>query len=391
MPTIFDELGIRPVINAAGTLTRLGGSLMRSEVVDAMVSAAAANVRIDELEARAGEIIAEITGAESGYVTCGAAAGLLLSAAACMAGGDIVRMNRLPDASGMPNEIVVQRGHRCDYDRALRTAGATFVEVGYAAETMPWEFEAALGERTAAALFVANRPVANLELPLFAKIAQRHNVPVIVDAAGALPPVDNLRRFIREGADLVVFSGGKALQGPQASGFVAGRRDLVASMALQHQDMDVRESVWRAGAGETSGGRPYHGIGRPLKVGKEEICGLLVALRLYAAGDHDSDLQAWILTLRAIAAQVASIPGLTAEVLDSWAGRPRPVLRVTLGDDIPVAASDLVKRLEDGEPRISVNDSLIEQNALLIDPINLSPSHAEVVAHGLAAALSGGA
>ena len=292
---------------------------MRPEAVEAMASVSTVSIPMDELEARAGEIIAEVTGAESGYVTCGASAGLMLSAAACIARNDVATMNRLPDTEGLAHEIIVQRRHRTDYDRALQTAGGEFVEIGYFAEAMEWELEAAVSDRTAAALFVANRPSAYLDLREFAAIARAHGVPVIVDAAGALPPKENLRRFIAEGADLVVFSGGKGIRGPQASGFVAGRSELIASMALQHQDMDIRESTWRKmGGGKDVRGRPYHGIGRPLKVGKEEICGLMVALRLYAQEDQAATSRRWFEVLEVIESLIAVEPAIDHEVLPSW-------------------------------------------------------------------------
>ena len=152
---IYDDLGVRPVINASGTLTRLGGSRMAPEVLAAMAEAAASFVAIDELQERAGAVIAEITGAEAGYVVAGAAAGLTLGVAACVAGLDVAEMDRLPDTTGMKDEVVVQRGHRNAYDHAIRAVGVKLVEVGYlgypgAGGTFGWQLDAAITERTAA-------------------------------------------------------------------------------------------------------------------------------------------------------------------------------------------------------------------------------------------------
>ncbi|MHB8621654.1 MAG: DegT/DnrJ/EryC1/StrS family aminotransferase, partial [Chloroflexota bacterium] len=241
---ILDRLGVRPVINAAGPLTRLGGQALSPEVLAAMAEAARSSVKMWELEAAAGAYIAEVTGAEAGYVTAGAAAGLTLAAAACIAGLDPARMDRLPNTDGMANEIVIQKPHVVSYTHALRAAGARLVEAGYmgypgTGATYPWQVEASINERTVALAFQVVDAPNTVSLPELARIGQEHGLPVIVDAAAALPPAENLRRFINEGAALVTFSGGKAIGGPQASGIVCGRADLIRSIALQHQDMDV--------------------------------------------------------------------------------------------------------------------------------------------------------
>lgn len=227
---------------------------------------------------RAGEVIAELTGAEAGYVTTGAAAGLALGMAACVAGLDVGKMDRLPDTTGMlRNEVVVQRGHRNAYDHAIRTAGIRFVEVGYlgypgAGGTFGWQIDEAITERAAAVACPILDTPGTLTLPEVAEIAHAR-IPVIVDAAAELPPRSNLRRFIAEGANIITYSGGKAIGGPQASGILAGRADLIASVALQHQDMDVRAVTWNKRE-LLSQGRvrdPRQGFGRSMKVGREEV------------------------------------------------------------------------------------------------------------------------
>lgn len=221
--SIYESLGVRRIVNAAGPVTRLGGHRLAPEVVAAMAEAAQGHVQIDELQARAGDLLAEATGAEAGLVTAGAAAGLTLATAACLAGFDPARMDSLPFVPDGRNEIVVQRGHRNAYDHAIRAAGARFVEVGYlgypgAGTTYPWQIEAAITGHTVAVACPVMETPGTVPLAEVAAVAHRHSVPVIVDAAAALPPRDNLRRFIREGAYLVVYSGGKAIGVSWASG-----------------------------------------------------------------------------------------------------------------------------------------------------------------------------
>jgi D-glucosaminate-6-phosphate ammonia-lyase len=385
---IYAELGLRTVINASGTLTRLGGSRMAPEVLAAMTEAAASFVPIDALQARAGEIIAEITGAESGYVVTGAAAGLSLGVAACVAGFDVAAMDRLPDTTGLRNEVVVQRGHRNAYDHAIRAVGVRMVEVGYlgypgAGGTYPWQIAEAINERTAAVACPILDTPGTVPLREVCAIAHERGVPVIVDAAAELPPRSNLRRFIEEGADLVVFSGGKAIGGPQASGILAGRADLIASVALQHQDMDVRDATWSRRGLLTEGvlrGVPHQGFGRSMKVGREEIVGLLVALQRFVAGSDEEDLERMQRLLDPIEAALADVPGIT---VSRHVPRHKPVvsLRVTIdAEDAAVQAYGVVNRLLDGDPSIAIDQSYAEFGQLAVIPQGVTPEEAERVA-----------
>lgn len=390
--TIYAELGIRPVINAAGTLTRLGGAIMPPEVVEAMARAAQHCVRIEELQARAGELITEATRAESGYVTCGAAAGLLLSTAACVAGLDIGKMERLPDTSGMKNEVIIQRPHRNSYDHAVRAVGVKVVEVGWMGSPTPhpvqaWEIEAAINERTAAIYWpvmeAAEGKTVGLEGTV--TVAHKRGVPVIVDASAALPPTTNLRAFVAADADLVAFSGGKALRGPQASGLLAGRRDLIQSVALQHQDMDVHPATWSLRAQLLEAGLlpgpPLQGIGRSLKVGKEEIVGLLTALRLFVARDEAAEQAMWLAQVHTLVETMLTVLGVQADVETNAQGIP--LARVTWDESIlGIQGSELVNALADGDPPIGIGGDGAG-GTITINPFSLAPGQAEVVAQRL--------
>jgi D-glucosaminate-6-phosphate ammonia-lyase len=234
MIELFERLNASSIINATGTITLHGGSAIDADITMAMAAAAQTSFDMADLQGRASEIIADCTGAEAGIVTSGASAGLLLGAAACMTGLDAALMGKLPDTSGMRNEFVVAHSHRNSYDHAVRAAGATLVEAGVAdrvvgvgiRDTEPWEIERAITPRAAGIFYVA-RPDSLPDLPQVVAVARKASLPVLVDAAAELPPKSNLRRFIEDGADLVVFSGGKALGGPSASGILCGRRRLL--------------------------------------------------------------------------------------------------------------------------------------------------------------------
>jgi D-glucosaminate-6-phosphate ammonia-lyase len=394
----YERLEVPTLINAAGTLTRLGGNRLAPVVLDAMVEASASFVHIDQLQQAAGEVIAAITGAEAGYVTSGAAAGLALATAACVAGMDVAAMDRLPDLTGLRNEIVVQRGHRNSYDHAIRSVGITFVEAGYlghpgAGGTIAWQVEAAITERTAAIACPILDTPGTLPLPVVAEIAHRHNLPVIVDAAAELPPRSNLQRFVAEGADLVVFSGGKAIGGPQASGVLAGRADLIASVALQHQDMDVRMQTWNKRDLSNSGaiaGIPHQGFGRAAKVGREEIAGLITALEIFAAGSDDEDFVRWSGILAPVELALASITDLTLERTDRGrTKKPLPLLRIDFGESYPDDAAYLVvNNLLQGKPAIAVAESWAELNRLVVNPHVMRIEEAEIVGRRLFEAIS---
>jgi L-seryl-tRNA(Ser) seleniumtransferase len=384
---VYQQLGVRTIVNAVGPATRLGGTTLDPEVLHAMAEAASACVPIDELQERAGEVIADITGAEAGYVTCGAAAALALAAAACMTGVDPTRINRLPDVEGMPHQIIVQRTQRYDYDHALRSVGARLVEVGFPDLTFAYELERAITPLTAAVAYYPTPSRPALALAEVVAIAHARQVPVIVDAAMELPPTHNLRAFIAAGADLVAFSGGKAIRGPQASGFLCGRADLMRAVALNHQDMDVRPATWGKRALMSSGalvGPPHHGIGRAMKVGKEEIVGLIVALQRFVARDEAAELAAWLAKIQHVAGAVADVPGVKIEIVD--AAVPSALLHLDeafLGR----SAYDILNDLSTGEAGVFLNEERAWQGVLGVNPIALRDGDERLVADRLRAVL----
>ncbi|MFT5087483.1 MAG: D-glucosaminate-6-phosphate ammonia-lyase [Candidatus Latescibacterota bacterium] len=389
---IYEELGVSTLINAVGPSTRLSGGIMRPEVGEAMKAASQHCVDIAQLQARASEIIVEYTGAEAGYVTSGAAAGLLLGTAACVTGLDPGKMNRLPDTTGMKNEVIMARSHRNFYDHAVRSVGIKLVEVGIAdrfsgaglRDTEGWEIGAAINENTAAVVYVL---YAHTQ-PSLAEVvaaAHAHGVPVIVDAAGQLPPIENLKRFINEGADLVAFSGGKAIGGPQSSGILCGRRELIAAAALQHMDLDVMPELWRPPAQLIDKtqlpGAPQHGIGRPCKVGKEEIVGLLTALRLFVEEDPALRRQRWLSMMEELVTGCGELAHAQIAVVVDRKRAEVPTVRLELDEEkAGISALELVEKLECGEPNIAANPTYVSDGAVVFGPMCLKEGEAGVIA-----------
>jgi D-glucosaminate-6-phosphate ammonia-lyase len=398
--TVYEQFGLEPIINAAGTSTRAGGPLMHPAAVTAMADAARACVPLDRLQAAASRIIAEVTGAEAGYVTAGAAAGLTLSAAACLAGLDIGIMDRLPDTSRLPNEIIVSREQRNGYDHALRAAGARLIEVGMnervagagVRRAEAWEIEAAITNQTVAVAYFAT-PESAPPLEEVATLCRQRGVPLIVDAAGQLPPAANLRRFIDVGADLVTFSGGKGLRGPQSTGILAGRRDLIMSVALQHLDLDEHWSTWIPPENLIDRtklrGFPRHGIGRGFKVAREEIVALLVALRCFVAGDYHADIRRFHTYLQRITEGLADIPCVRGTMLGGIDEDRFPSLELTLDEQrIGITAFEVNRRLKTGTPAVYVNESRLHQGALVLHPLGLDERQVEPLLLRLRAVLS---
>lgn len=389
--SVYVRFGVKPLINAAGTKTRLGGGHMAPDVLDAIRDSASEAVDMAQLQSAASRVIARVTGAEAGYVTSGASAGLTLSAAACMTGLDPAAIDRLPDTTGLRNEILIFRSHRNSYDHAWRAAGTKLVEIGlddrYAGSGVralePWEIEAAVTDRTVAAAYVVNRQNAG-DLAEFCEASHAHNLPVLVDAAGQLPPTENLHRFIEAGADLVAFSGGKAIGGPQGTGVLAGRRELIQAVLLNHLDMDMDLDLWDPPQDllprESVRALPHHGLGRGFKVGKEDLVGLLVALERFADGAWRDELPERMESAQRIAQAVEDVPGLVATGVIT-AGLPR----VSLQFEDPAEAIRVYRDLLHGEPGIALCPADAKTGTLVVDTIALPSDKAAVVAEQLAA------
>jgi L-seryl-tRNA(Ser) seleniumtransferase len=372
---IYQELGVATLINAAGTVTRLSGGIMAPEVAEAMRQASLACVDMVQMQAAACRAIRDATGAEAGIVTSGASAAVLLGAAACLAGLDPGRMNRLPEVADGRCEFIVVRSQRNMYDRAVVVAGGRLVEIGIpdrysgpgVRDADAWEIEEAIGPNTAGIYYLAQAQ-SKPSLREVAAVARRHGLPVLVDAAAQLPPATNLRAYLDEGADLVGFSGGKAIGGPQSSGILAGRADLVSSALMQMLDLDVDVATWSpprefAALGQLRG-LPHHGIGRSCKVGKEEIAGLIVALQRFAA-EAEPARRARLLA-RATAMQGAGAPGLS--ITDG----PVPMLSWHAGPDARAIAAQLLA----GDPAIACNLGRADDGILLFNPMAVTDAQA---------------
>jgi uncharacterized pyridoxal phosphate-dependent enzyme len=364
---VYEDLGVKKVINAWGPMTRIGGSRMREEVLAAMVEGGRAFVDLDELQQKAGDRIARLIGVEGCYIASGCAAGVAIATAALVAGTDPGRISRLPDTRGLRNEVVVQRAHRNGYDHAVRQIGVHLVEIGGGRSSQRWELEQAITANTAAVFHTYARWTFHLPLKLaeVVEIAHARQVPVIVDAAAEVPPLKNLKGLAAIGADVVVFSGGKGLCGPQSTGLVLARPEIIQACAAN--------------------GSPNHAIGRPMKVGKEEMVGLVRAVELYLTQNHDAVYEQWRAQLAAVERALAAIPGVSTERTEAAYSEGIPVTRVTV--DAPVAgvtAAQVAAALEAGEPGIRVG---VGESHLVVNPQFLEAGEEALIARRLAEAL----
>lgn len=392
---MYEELGLQPVINASGAVTRLGGAPMPPAVLAAFTAAAGESVPLEQLQAAASRQIAAATGAEAGLVTAGAAAALTLGAAAILTGYELLRIETLPHVDGaFPDQFVVAREQRNGYDHAVRAAGVRLVEVGFhelsagsgVRRAEVWEYEAAFSARTAGVLYVFT-PDARPELAELVAKCHARGVPVLVDAAGELPPRDNLRAIVASGADLVAFSGGKAIRGPQATGILCGRRDLVAAAALQMLDMDDHWELWDPPADfidkSKLPGMPRHGIGRGFKVSKEQIVALLTALRRFTNGDYDAELSALRRRLQQIAMRLTGCAA-AIEIIESSDGESLPLLEIDVDEEtLGRSALEICRRLRAGSPPCYVGHAKLHAGTLVINPLHLDDRRTAVLADRL--------
>lgn len=355
----YKELGVRPFINAAGTYTTLTASLMPREVVEAFDYASRQYVRLNELHDAVGQRIASLIGCEAAMVTAGAASALTLGTAACITGTNPDFIHRIPDTTGMKNEVIIQKTHRYGYDHAVRNCGIRFVEVETAEE-----LERAINERTAMMLFFnAADPAGKIKVAEFAQLGRKHNIPTFNDAAADVPPVENLSKYLKLGFDLVTFSGGKGLRGPQSAGLLLGRKDLIAAARLNAS--------------------PYSdSIGRGMKVNKEELLAMMVAVEIYLKKDHAAEWKEWEKRVRIIADSIASIPAVKTETVVPEIANAVPTLKVSWDESVlKLDAQEVLKRLREGEPSIEMMPG--GKHGLTITVWMMQPGEAQIVARRL--------
>ena len=367
---LYQRLGVAPIINAAGSITRLGGTRTRPETLELMEKAARVMVNIDDLNRAAGREVARLIGAEAGLVCSGAAGGLLLQAAACITGDDPVKMRQLPDTDGLKNEIIIHTMHRFPYDQAYRAAGAKMVEFGDYLYAHPWQLEGAITERTAAVAYLCSPFASDRVMPLdrVCDIAHAHDVPVIVDAASMLPPRENLYRYLRAGADMVVYSGGKGIRGPQGSGILIGRADLIEAATLQAS--------------------PGQFLGRGMKVAKEEVIGLVASLAAFVEEDEDAEMAAYRALVQPVVDALVEIPGLNVTLEHDSKSFLIPCAVIKFTDEWRGPSRDeIAAAMERGNPQVYLHQ-LGGPEQLAVDPLNLTEPEVEIVIRRLREELS---
>jgi L-seryl-tRNA(Ser) seleniumtransferase len=329
--SVYARLGVKPVINGYGTVTMLGGSLMPPEVIEAMNEAARHFIPLSELQEKAGKYIAGLIGVPAAMITCGAASAITVATVACMARGDGKKLRQLPDTAGIPFEVIQQKTHRSGYEHQMTLAGAKIVTVETEQELIN-----AVSPRTAM-LFFLNKadPEGKINRAAWIAAGKRHNVPTFNDAAADVPPKGRLSQYVKEGFDLVAFSGGKGLLGPQNAGMLIGREDLV-----------------EAGRPAIS---PHGGIGRGMKVGKEEIAGLVAAVERYLRVDHDAEIRELDRRVSEMQKILGKVKGVRASRYVPVIANEVPHLKVEWDEasGAPTARA-VVDRLEKGEPSIRV-------------------------------------
>jgi L-seryl-tRNA(Ser) seleniumtransferase len=365
-PDIYQSIGVRPFINGTGTVTVVGGSLELPEVRAAMDAAARHMVQLDELMEAVGKRLAELTGAEWGIVTAGCAAAMTHATSACVAGGNPDKHIRLPNTEGLgTDEVIIPKHSRNNYDAAIRAVGVRIIEVDNAQA-----LEAAIGPRTAM-IYIFAGPRADAGPPSFeeiTRIARQKNIPVLTDAAAEVLTIPNVH--LQRGSTMVAYSGGKQLRGPQCSGLLLGRKDLV-------------KAAWVHSA-------PHHGFARAMKVGKEEIIGALAAVESWVTRNHEAAWQNMLDQMDRIAKRVSSVPGVTTEMREpAGLSNRSPGLSVRWdAAKLGITGQQVSHILDTTDPRILLAGSRGAQNGVSITAFNLGPGDERVVADRLYAVLS---
>ena len=353
----FSDLGVKSFINAIGPYSSLGGAVMWPEVIDAMDYAIRNKIRMSDLQDAVGRRIAALLGANAAMVTSGATGAIILGTAACMTGGNRERQERIPDTTGMPNEVLILKSQRYLYDRSIRAPGAVLVEVETEAD-----IRAAVNERTAMMFYLQNRP-SNLALTVevYIRLAKEFSVPIFCDAATTVPPVSNIRRTVEMGFDLVCYSGGKGLRGPYSAGLLLGREDLVRHARAN--------------------GAPNHrAYGRSMKVAPEEYLGMMVAVEKSLQFDEAADFERQLELIEQMDASLSSLEGVITEIRTPGVEAREPYVEVRWDSSrYPIAVADVKQALRDGEPSVEVRALFLSDGQLHLTATMLKPGEAEIV------------
>ena len=357
---LFDELGVTRVINAGVTMTFLSGSLMMPEVMEAINSTSHDFANMYELQDKVGAKMAEMLQVEAAMVTSGAACALLLGTAACITGKDPEKIKIIPNWPGARPEVIMQKSHRYLFDQAITTCGAKIIEI-----EGPDEMEKAFNNNTVMALFFNAAGNSSVSREDFVALCKKHNIPSFIDAAADVPPVENLFKYQKMGFDMVTFSGGKMIRGPQSAGLLFGRKDLIEAAKLNHSPHEAP-------------------IGRPMKVNKEEIFGMYAALKSYLERDHKKEWNDWLSRIERIrkkAEQVKSVKGETN--VNPGPANAFPSLYLTWDQEVvKMTASDVQSALQKGTPSIVANVGNKDGNKVLnVGVVLLRPDQVEVVAN----------
>lgn len=361
-PDYFSDLGVKPFINAIGPYSSLGGNEMWPEVIEAMDYAIRNKARMTDLHDAVGKRIAALTGAPAAMVSSGATGAIILATAACMTMGDQEKMERIPDTSGMPNEVIILKTQRYMYDRSIRAPGAVLVEVESEAD-----IRAAVSEKTAMMFYLLNRPEnLGIEVENYISLAREFEVPILCDAATTVPPVSNIAATIAAGFDLVCFSGGKGLRGPYSAGLLLGREDLVRFARMN--------------------GSPNHrAYGRSMKVAPEEYLGMMVAIETSLAFDEDAEYERQLSIVNSMGRNLGLLPGITIETAVPVAEAREPYIEIRWDTRIyDITVADMKQALRDGDPSIEVRALFLSNNQLHLTAVALKKGEAEIVTRRIA-------
>lgn len=352
---LFAELGVTKVINANVTMTFLSGSLMLPEVLEAINSTSHDFADMFDLQDKVGAKIAEMLKVEGAMVTSGAACAILLSTAACITGTDKDKIKQIPNLPGPRAEVIMQKSHRYLFDQAVTTTGAKIIEV-----EGPDEMEKAFSAQTVMALFFNAAERHSVKHEEFIAIAKRHKIPTLLDAAADVPPVENLFKYQKMGFDLVTFSGGKMIRGPQSAGLLFGRKDLIEAAKLNHSPHEAP-------------------IGRPMKVNKEEMFGLYAALKIYLEKDHQKEWNEWLDITKRIATRLSGVPTLKSEVyVDPGPANAFPSLLLDWDQQkVKITPKEVLKALKEGKPSIVAGN---HKDRVRIGVVLLRPDQIDIVA-----------